>query len=303
MERQLLNFTVGPVAMYPAARMVRSQDIFYFRSEEYSSLVKKTLARLSELIGNSLSDSLLYLAASGTGAMEAVVENCVNQNDKSLVINGGTFGQRFCKLLHYHERDFSSVDLAWNECLTSSHFDQYEDAGYSTLFVNLHETQTGQLYDIRIISDFCKRNGMMLVVDAISTFLADAYDMDKFGIDITIISSQKGLCLSPGASFISLSQRMLEKITTSSNSESLYFNLKDYLLNMKRGQTPYTPPVGVIYELAAMLDFIESEGGVAKWIDKIKFKCDYFRKKYKKSISRDSGLSIVKYADSSYFQK
>ena len=53
---------------------------------------------------------------------------------------------------------------------------------------------------------------MFLVVDAISSFLADEYNMEKYGIDVTIISSQKGLCLSAGMSLVSFSQRMIDKI-------------------------------------------------------------------------------------------
>ena len=61
---------------------------------------------------------------------------------------------------------------------------------------------------------------MLLIVDAISTFLADEYDMDKFGIDVTIISSQKGLCLSPGISIVSFSQRMIEKLMNNPEPKS-----------------------------------------------------------------------------------
>ena len=50
--------------------------------------------------------------------MEAVVENCTNKQDKCLVINGGTFGHRFCELLEYHNIEYSSIDLDWNETLT-----------------------------------------------------------------------------------------------------------------------------------------------------------------------------------------
>ena len=85
--------------------------------------------------------------------------------------------------------------------MRANHLNQYENKDYTMLFVNLHETHTGQLYDIKMLSEFCKRNNLLFVVDAISAFLADEYDMDKYGIDLTIISSQKGLCLSPGMSF------------------------------------------------------------------------------------------------------
>ncbi len=287
------HFIVGPVQTFEEVQNVYKEPYLYFRSNEFGALVKDTLGRLAKIIGNTAENSLLYLTMSGTGAMEATVENCVTKNDKALVINGGTFGRRFCELLKFHNIPFDSVVLRWNEALTAEHLKPYENKGYTTLFVNLHETSTGQLYDIKMISDFCKSNNLMLIVDAISTFLADEYDMSKYNIDVTIISSQKGLCLSPGLSFVSLSPRMIEKVKQAKPA-TVYFDYKDYLKNIERGQTPYTPAVFIMYELKAMLDLIEKHGGVDKWLDGIKDKCLYFREKIKKvglQIPTEYGLS------------
>ena len=273
------QFIVGPVELYQETRDVYQKDFTYFRTPEFGEIVKSSLKKLGQLIGNTCPNSMIYLTASGTAGMEAVVENCTNKNDKCLVINGGTFGRRFCELLEYHNIKFSSIDLEWNEPLTKMHLEKYTNKGYTMLFVNLHETSTGQLYDIEMLSNFAKENNLLLVVDAISTFLADNYDMNKYGIDITIISSQKGLCLSPGTSFVSFSTRMLEKIKNNAIPASMYFDFKDYLKNIERGQTPYTPAVCIMYELQDMLELIEKEGGIEARLDFIKAKCEYFRKK------------------------
>lgn len=274
-------FTIGPVELYQSTKEVRLRDFVYFRTDEFSEIVKNCLVKLSKMLGNNEPNSLIYFAASGTAVMEATVENCVNDKDKVLVINGGTFGHRFCELLKYHNKNYDSIDLKWDETLTKNHLNNFENRDYTMLFVNLHETQTGQLYDIKMLSDFCKRNNMMLVVDAISTFLADEYNMEKYGIDLTIISSQKGLCLSPGMSFVSFSKRMLEKIENMPLPASKYFDFKDYLKNITRGQTPYTPPVLVMYELKDMLELIEKEGGLNARLNFVKEKALYFRKKAK----------------------
>ena len=281
------HFIVGPVEMYQCTKDVYQIDYHYFRTQEFGEMVKDNLKRLSKLLGNSVENSLIYLTASGTASMEAVVENCITQNDKSLVINGGTFGKRFCQLLEFHNCNFESINLQYNEALTQKHLEQYDNKGFTTLFVNLHETSTGQLYDIKMLSDFCKKNNMFLIVDAISTFLADEYDMNKYGIDVTIISSQKGLCISPGLSFISFSQKMLNKINEFAKPKSLYFNFKDYFKNIERGQTPYTPAVFIMYELKAILDYIDQNGGKDALLKTIEDKCSYFRKGLK-----DLGIEI-----------
>ncbi len=287
------QFIVGPVEMYPSTKHVLEKGYTYFRTEEYGNMVKKCLKKVSEYLGNSTENSLIYLAASGTGAMDAVVDNCMTQNDKALVINGGSFGHRFCELLKWHNVPFEAINLNWDETLTENHLQQYENKNFNTLFVNIDETQTGQLYDIKMLSDFCKRNNMFLVVDAISSFLADEYDMEKYGIDVTIISSQKGLCLSAGMSLVSFSKRMIEKINSNPLPKSYYFNFRDYFRNIERGQTPYTPAVTTMYELNDMIELIENAGGKDAWIKKVTDKCIYFRKK-----AAELGLKIPEYPKS-----
>ncbi len=277
-------FTCGPVEMFKEAAIVRSLGFVHFRTSEYGQMVKDILKEISQLLGNTVENSLIYLASSGTGAMEAVIENCMTVKDKALVINGGGFGKRFCELLEYHNIPFESIDLEWNETLTAKHFEPFENSlrggvKFTTLFVNIHETTSGQLYDIQLISDFCKRNNLYLVVDAISSFLADDYNMEKYGIDTTIISSQKGLCCSPGMALLSFSRKMINKINSNPLPVSKYFDFKDYLINIPRGQTPYTPPVLVMYEIREMLKLINKSGGKDCWINKVKEKTNYFRLK------------------------
>ena len=287
-------FTLGPVEMYESTKKISQKDFVYFRTEEYSDIVNNSLKKLAKLIGVSGENSVIYMALSGTGAMEGSVENCINKNEKALVINGGTFGYRFCQLLEYHGIPYSSIDLKWNETLTQKHLDLYNNKNFTHLFVNICETQTGQLYDIKMLSDFCKQNNMYLIVDAIGSFLADEYCMDKYGIDLTIISSQKGLCLSSGMAIVAFSERMKEKVLNNKNKiSSVYFDFKDYLKNIERGQTPYTPTIGIMYELSDMLNLIDKEGGKEVWISKVQQKCDYFREK-----AVNFGLSIPEYPKS-----
>lgn len=221
---------------------------------------------------------VIFLTASGSGAMEATIINCFNETDKLLIISGGTFGERFEKICEIHKIPFQAVKLKHDEALTEEHLTQYDNQGFTGLLVNLHETYTGQLYDIRMLHDFCNRNQLYLIVDAISTFLCDEYHMKKHQIDATIVSSQKGLCLAPGLSIVILSNRLIHEKVLQNQVQSLYFDFRDYLQNIQRGQTPFTPCVGICFELYDMLKHID-EQGVGRRIQEVKDRCDYFRDK------------------------
>ena len=210
--------------------------------------------------------------------MEATVMNCFNEADKLLVISGGTFGERFEQICAIHRIPFEALKLGPDEQLTAEHLAKYDDRGFTGLLVNLHETYTGQLYDINIIHEFCEKNNLYLVVDAISTFMCDEYYMQKYGIDATIISSQKGLCLAPGLSLVILSRKIIDEKVMKNRVQSMYFDFQDYIANIKRGQTPFTPCVGILFELNDMLHYIDKQG-VENRIKEVKDRADYFRSK------------------------
>lgn len=127
------------------------------------------------------------------------------------------------------------------------------------MLINVHETSTGVYHDMHIVGEFCKQEGLVLVVDAISSFLADPYRMDDWGIDISIISSQKALAVPPGISMLIINQKAADRIRQN-DVQSLYFDLKDYLKDIRRGQTPYTPAVGILLQMAQALNIIEQKG-------------------------------------------
>ena len=113
-------------------------------------------------------------------------------------------------------------------------------------------------------------------------------------MDLVLFSSQKGLCCSPGCSFISVSPRMKEKILSGvCRPVTKYFDYKDYLNNLRRGQTPYTPTVMVMYEIDAMLKLIEENGGRRGWTDLIRKKAENFR-----IAASDRGYFIPSYPKS-----
>ena len=158
--------------------------------------------------------------------------------------------------------------------------DQYEGKGYTAFVVNLHETSTGVHYDIDMISDFCKRNGMFLLVDSISSFLADEFNMEKLGVDVMLTGSQKALACPPGVSVIVLSPKAIARIENN-NPKCMYFDLKDALKNGERGQTPFTPAVGILRQINARLKEIDAEGGVSEENKKIAELAADFREKIK----------------------
>jgi aspartate aminotransferase-like enzyme len=256
--RQTL-FTVGPVEMYPESLRIGGEQLPYFRTPEFSSIVKSCDGAMRELTGASADSRTVFLTASGTGAMEAAVINTVGGSERALVIRGGSFGERFCEICRDNGIEFDAIDLEPGRSLTPEALERANLSRYKALLVNAHETSTGLLYDLDLIGKACRKAGTMLIVDAISAFLCDPIHMEKMGIDLLITSSQKALALPPGLSPMVLGPRALATVGNI-HPRSHYFGLKKYLEDGERGQTPFTPAVGVILQLADRLESIRTEG-------------------------------------------
>ncbi len=273
-------FTVGPVEMFERTLEVRAKQLPYFRTDEFSEVMLQIQTKLLRILDTAPTSKCAIITGSGSAAMEAVVSNSFDQSDRLLIINGGSFGSRFVQLCDIYHIAYDAITLRYDEKLTQAHLDAYKDNTYSAMLVNIHETSTGQLYDIKMLSKFCKEKEMKLVVDAISSFLSDPLHMDKDGIDCVILSSQKALSLAPGLSMVVMNETFYTQKVKEKPVINLYLNLNEHIRNMERGQTPNTPAVGICFELLDMLQYVE-EKGVATIIEETKARAMDFREKVK----------------------
>ena len=169
----MLNFTVGPVESQSEVLQVSGQSSPYFRTSEFSEKMLENERLMLKFLNAPTGSRCVFLTTSGTGAMESCVLNVLNDKDKIICINGGTFGQRFAELCALHNYEFTQIKCCFGSPLKMEELEQLNGGGYTALLVNMHETSSGILYNMNAIADFCKRNGLLLVVDAISAFLAD----------------------------------------------------------------------------------------------------------------------------------
>lgn len=276
----MLNFTVGPVMSSKEVRNIGGEQIPYFRTTEFSEIMFENEKLIKKFINADNDSKVVFITGSGTASMEASIINTLTKNDKALVVNGGGFGQRFVDLCNLHEIPHTEIKLEYGETLKEADLEKYNNMGYTAFIVNVHETSTGVLYDMDIISKFCKKNKLFLIADAISSFLSDELDMKELGIDVVITGSQKALACAPGISIIVLSKKAVDRIYKN-KCKCMYLDLKNALENMKRGQTPFTPAVGILRQINTRLKEIEKRGGQKLEIERVHNLAIYFRNKIK----------------------
>ena len=256
----MLNFAVGPVQMDPLICDLGAEPAPYFRTPEFSRLMLENERMLLEMADAEQGSRAVFLTGSGTAAMEAAVMAAFTGRDRVLVVNGGSFGARFAQLCRLHGVPMEEIHLEPGRALKAEHLAPYEGRGFTGFLVNLCETSTGVAYDLSLIADFCHRNGLFLIADAISAFLADPVSMARFGIDLLLTGSQKALACPPGVSAVVLSPRAAER-AMAAETHCLYLSLKEALVNGERGQTPFTPAVSILKQLHLRLNQLQQSGG------------------------------------------
>lgn len=275
-----LNFTVGPVMSSDAVLNVGAEQVPYFRNSDFSSLMLENEVLVKSFSGVDSSGRTVFMTCSGTGSMEAVVMNFFTSNDKVLIINGGTFGQRFVEICKIHQVPYSEIRPQFGCDITDEDLAQYAGKHYTGFLVNIDETSVGVLYNIERISKFCKANGLFLVVDSISSFLCDPLNMKELDVAVMITGSQKALACAPGISLITMSEKAIHRLEESKVS-SLYFDLRLALKDGERGQTPFTPAVGILRQINVRLNEIKQKGGVGVEIERVHALASDFRQKIK----------------------
>lgn len=254
-------------------------EVPYFRTKEFSALMLENEKLLRKMLFTDDETHIISLTGSGTAGMEAAIVNTLGEDDRALIVNGGEFGERFVQLCQRHYIPYEEIRLEQGKGITGADLSKYDGKDFTVFIVNRHETSTGVLYDMDLISDYCKRNNCFLIVDAISSFIADPLKMREWGINIVITGSQKAYAIPPGLSLLALDKEAVKRVQMHQCS-FMYFDFKAYLRDGERGQTPFTPAVGTLIQLNQRLNEIDMFG-IEKETERIAGLAAHFRKEIK----------------------
>jgi alanine-glyoxylate transaminase / serine-glyoxylate transaminase / serine-pyruvate transaminase len=123
------------------------------------------------------------------------------------------------------------------------------------------DTASGVVNDIAAISEARRAAGheALLMVDAVASLGCMTFDMDKWGVDVAMAGSQKGLMMAPGLGFVAASDRARE-VHKKAGLRTPYWDWTD-----REGDAHYqkyagTPPEHMLFGLRQALDLLFEEG-------------------------------------------
>ena len=233
------------------------------REKEFGNLLADVGAQLTELAANPAEYVTVMFGGSGTAAVEAVLSSVVGENDFLCVVDNGAYGARMCDIggiyripmMRYQADPISGIDTADLAASLATH-----SRRVTHLAVVHHETTSGILNNIEEIGRLCAQHGIVLIVDAISSFGAIPIDMPLQGIHFLVASSNKNLQGMAGVCFVIAERSALERISNFP-PRTLYLDLyRQYEYFAATRQMRFTPPVQACYALRQALVETRLEG-------------------------------------------
>ena len=250
--------TPGPTPLPPQVREAMGRQIIHHRTNAYRAIFKRVIQGMQQAMQTS--QSVACLTSSGTGAMEAAVVNLLSPGEAAIVVLGGKFAERWQELCTAYGITVVPIDVAYGDVVDPAKVAEALKANPNAkaVFTTVLETSTGVVDDIDAIGKIVKASAAVLVVDAISGLLAEDCRTDAWGIDVLVTGSQKGLMLTPGLAFMSVSERAW-KAVDQSKSPRYYTDLRLYKKALADDDTPFTSAVSLVIAMDEALKLILGE--------------------------------------------
>ncbi len=265
MPRQRL-FLPGPVIVAPAVLEAAARPMINHRGEEFAQLLERITAALRPVFGTR--GDVVLLGSSGTGAMESAVANLFSPGERLLSCPIGAFGKRFSKIAERYECAVETLETplgcALDPRALASRLESDERREIAGVLLTHNETSTGVACDMAALAPVLRRHGALALVDSISGIGASEFRMDDWGYDAVVTASQKALAAPPGVAMVALSERAWKR-SANAGLARFYFDLETARDAARHGETPWTPPISILYALDSALARYHGEGAAAAY--------------------------------------
>ncbi len=260
------HFFMNPGPTNIPDRILRSMNraTMDFNSAEFRAISDECFAGLQRIFKTS--QPILGYAATGHGAWEAALVNLFSPGDKVLVTETGYFSINWGLRAEAFGLKVETLENDWRRPVDPAKLEARlrEDKGHeikAVLAVH-NETSTGVAHPIEAMRKAidAARHPALLCVDVISSLGSFDFRMDEWGVDVTVVGSQKGLMLPTGMAFTGVSAKAIAACAVA-KLPRVYWDWQR-LLGQAAGQGYWngTVPVHFFYGLQEAVKMLEEEG-------------------------------------------
>ncbi|HEX7938558.1 MAG TPA: alanine--glyoxylate aminotransferase family protein, partial [Gemmatimonadaceae bacterium] len=205
----------------------------------------------------------LPVHTTGRGAMEAAICNLLNPGDEIVACCNGKFGELWGKLAESYRIVVHRVATDWNHDVRPADVARalHDHPKSRAVTMTFGDTSTGVLNDVAAVCAVAREHDALVLVDGVSSIGGMPFAFDAWGVDAAVVATQKCLMSAPGLSFVAMSDRAW----AANGRATIPRNYWDFAAIRKsvtklRPDTPGTPPVHIILQVAEALRMMHEEG-------------------------------------------
>jgi alanine-glyoxylate transaminase / serine-glyoxylate transaminase / serine-pyruvate transaminase len=227
------------------------------------ALTESLLADMSKLFGTS-GRSYIY-SANGHGAWEATLTNVLSRGDKVLVLESGRFALSWGDAAKFLGAQVEVLKGGWNRAVRPDEVEARLRADTErtlrAVLVAQVDTSSGVVNDIEAIGKAIKAAGhdALFLVDTVASLGCMPFEMDRWGVDVAMSGSQKGLMAPPGLGFVAVNDRA-RAVHQTAGMRTPYWDWTARDSKVHYARYCGTPPEHLLFALRASLDMLFEEG-------------------------------------------
>ena len=204
----------GPTNMPDEVLRAMHRPALDIYSDQMVELTDSLLRDLSKLFATK-GHSYIHIA-NGHGAWEAALSNVLSRGDKVLVLESGRFAIGWGNTAAAMGADVEVLKGDWRRAVRPAEVEarlrRDKNHEIKAILVAQVDTASGVYNDIEAIGKVIKSSGhpALFMVDTVASLGCMPFEMDKWGIDVAMSGSQKGLMTPPGLGFVAANDRAKE---------------------------------------------------------------------------------------------
>jgi len=253
----------GPTTMPDEVLQAMHRPALDIYSDQMVNLTDSLMDDLSKLFATK-GKSYIYIS-NGHGAWEAALSNVLSRGDKVLVLESGRFAIGWGNAAAAMGAEVEVLKGDWRRAIRAGEVEARlrADTRHSikAILAAQVDTASGAYNDIEAIGKAIKASGhpALFMVDAVASLACMPFEMDKWGIDVAMSGSQKGLMTPPGLGFVAANDRA-RQVHKKADLRTPYWDWTE-----REGSEHYrkyagTAPVHLLFALRQAVDMIFEEG-------------------------------------------
>lgn len=257
----LLLMTPGPTRVPERVLRAGARPMIHHRTPEFSRELAEAMELLRPIFGTR--EPPLPVHTTGRGALEATICNLFSPGDEIAVCCNGKFGEMWARFAESYGVIVRRFSASWESSASAGELAALLDdhPRIRAAAFTYTDSSTGAANDVQAMARTARSRDKLVLVDGVSSIGGMPFAFDEWGVDVAVTATQKCLMSAPGLAWAVVSDRAFAAAATARLPRNYWdFAAIRSAVTKPRPETPGTPPVAIVLQVAEAVRMIHGEG-------------------------------------------